>query len=171
MSAENDIQSAAAAARNFSESANEAADTAKKLEREQERLTDALKAEARQLAVLGGRLARGTADLESFNTANNLCLLSGRWQRNRKRRQHGLVDRSEIGCLLARAKKIVKSAGVSPPRDELRLNTGISQPRSEDVILECATWDLFFPDPTAAELVQIPAFIEQDISAPKQRGF
>ena len=77
MSAESDIQSAAAAARNFSESANEAADTAKNLKDEQLRLTQTLKAEARQLAALGGKLARGTADLESFNTGLELISISG----------------------------------------------------------------------------------------------
>ena len=67
MSAENDLQAAADAARNYASAANDAADVQKKLAREQEQLTAQLRASFQGLSRLGGQLGRGTADLESFN--------------------------------------------------------------------------------------------------------
>ena len=71
MSAETDLQSAANAARNFSDAANEAADNTKKagdkLKQTQDNLSNELRSQVKALGALGGSLARGTSDLQSFN--------------------------------------------------------------------------------------------------------
>ena len=77
MSAENDLQAAADAARNYSSAVNDAADAQKKLSQEQIQLSSQLRGAITGLNRLGGQLGRGTADLESFNGVLEVMSLTG----------------------------------------------------------------------------------------------
>ena len=67
MSAENDIQAAATAARNFESAVDGAANAANEYKQAQKAYSDAAKSAGKNLAALGGQLGRGTADLTAFN--------------------------------------------------------------------------------------------------------
>ena len=67
MSAENDIQAAATAARNFESAVDGAANAANEYKQAQKSYSDAAKFAGKNLAALGGQLGRGTADLTAFN--------------------------------------------------------------------------------------------------------
>jgi hypothetical protein len=67
MSAENDIQAAATAARNFESAVDGAANAANEYKQAQKAYSDAAKFAGKNLAALGGQLGRGTADLTAFN--------------------------------------------------------------------------------------------------------